>query len=133
MRQSGSVSPPPSGARVLSRGARTGRCVRYLSHTLYVRHLSHALYLRYRAYVRGWLVDGLPPCSSRTPTLWRTSVLSSQHITIVDGGRLLAEADVNAGPELVWAQLRAEAGHLPPGTRTRLVDAVLDLSDVEPG
>src|SRR4051794_32531138 len=98
MRQSGRVSPPPSGARVLSRGARTGRCVRYL---------SHALYLRYRAYVRGWLVDGLPPCSSRTPTLWRTIVLSSQHITIVDGGRLLAEADVNAGPELVQAHLRA--------------------------
>jgi len=58
---------------------------------------------------------------------------AAQHITIEDDGRLLAEADVRATNEAVQAELRVEAGHLPPGTRTRLVDAVLDISNAEPG
>ena len=56
-----------------------------------------------------------------------------QHITIEDDGRILAEADVRSEPDVVRAALRVEAGHLPPGTRARLVDAVLDIPDAEPG
>ena len=56
-----------------------------------------------------------------------------QHITIEDDGRVLAEADVQAEPDVVRAALRVEAGHLPPGTRVRLVDAVLDIPDARPG
>ena len=56
-----------------------------------------------------------------------------QHITIEDDGRVLAEADVRAEPDVVRAALRVEAGHLPTGTRARLVDAVLDMPDAQPG
>jgi hypothetical protein len=57
----------------------------------------------------------------------------AQHITIDDNGRLLAEADVRATNQAVQAELRVEAGHLPPGTRTKLVDAVLDFTSAAPG
>jgi len=56
-----------------------------------------------------------------------------QHITIEDNGHLLAEAFVKSHPDLVDAQLRVEAGHIPPGARSQLVDAVLDLPEVAPG
>ena len=55
------------------------------------------------------------------------------HITVEDHGRLVAEADVRAEEDLVRAQLRVEAGHVPPGARTELVDAVLASPAVEPG
>jgi hypothetical protein len=60
-------------------------------------------------------------------------MLNSQHILIQDGGRLLAEAIVESHPDLVDAMLRVEAGHIAPGTTTRLVDAVLDGIQVPPG
>ena len=50
-----------------------------------------------------------------------------QYITLTDGGQLLAEATIRSAthrPSL-HADLHVEAGHLPVGTRTRLVDAVL--------
>jgi hypothetical protein len=56
-----------------------------------------------------------------------------QHIVIQDDGRLLAEAVVESHPDLVDAMLRVEAGHIAPGTATRLVDAVLDGLQVPPG
>jgi hypothetical protein len=56
-----------------------------------------------------------------------------KHITIEDDDRVLAEADVQSEPDVVRAALRVEAGHLPPGTRARLVDAVLDAPDARPG
>ena len=56
-----------------------------------------------------------------------------QHITIEDDNRVLAEADVRSAPDVVKAALRVEAGHLPPGTRARLVDAVLDIPAAQPG
>jgi hypothetical protein len=56
-----------------------------------------------------------------------------QHITIEDDGRLLAEAVVQSHPDLVDAQLRVEAGQIPPGTRSQLVDAVLDLPNMPVG
>src|SRR6478752_3797100 len=56
-----------------------------------------------------------------------------QHIVIEDEGRLLAEAVVESRPDLVEAMLRVEAGHIAPGTTSRLVDAVLDLMQVPAG
>src|SRR4051794_35498244 len=56
-----------------------------------------------------------------------------QHIVIEDDGRLLAEAVVESHPDLVEAMLRVEAGHIAPGTTSRLVDAVLDLMQVPAG
>ena len=56
-----------------------------------------------------------------------------QHIVIEDGDRLLAEAVVESHPDLVEAMLRVEAGHIAPGTTSRLVDAVLDLMQMPPG
>ena len=51
-----------------------------------------------------------------------------EHITVEEDGRVLAEATVQSDDEhrSVHADLHVEAGHLPVGTRTRLVDAVLD-------
>jgi hypothetical protein len=61
-----------------------------------------------------------------------------QHIFIEDDGRLLAEAVVQshpdpARPDLVEAMLRVEAGPIPSGATSRLVDAVLDLIQVPAG
>ena len=56
-----------------------------------------------------------------------------QHITIEDNGHLLAEAVIQSHSDLVNAYLRVEAGHMPPGTRSQLVDAILDLPNVAPG
>src|SRR3954467_12167870 len=56
-----------------------------------------------------------------------------QHIVIEDDGRLLAEAVVESRPDLVEAMLRVEAGHIAPGTTSRLVDAVIDLMQVPAG
>jgi hypothetical protein len=54
-------------------------------------------------------------------------------IKIEDDGRLLALADVEAPDEegVAHSALHVESGHLPGGTRTRLVDAVLDSPEVE--
>ena len=57
----------------------------------------------------------------------------AQRITIADEGRVLAEANVRSSEYAVQAELRVEAGHLPTGTRTDLVDAVLDSGTAEPG
>ena len=46
-------------------------------------------------------------------------------------GRLIAAADVElVDPMLARASLHVEAGHLPAGTRGRLVDAVLDDPEI---
>ena len=56
-------------------------------------------------------------------------------LTIEDNGRTLAEATLRIHPDThaVHADLHVEPGHLPVGTRTRLVDAVLDQSTADPG
>jgi hypothetical protein len=58
-----------------------------------------------------------------------------QYITLTDEGQVLAEATIRSATHRpsVHADLHVEAGHLPVGTRTRLVDAVLDLTAAEPG
>jgi hypothetical protein len=48
-----------------------------------------------------------------------------------DDGRRLAKAEIDlADGTTARASMHVEAGHLPPGTRTRLVDAVLDSPKV---
>jgi hypothetical protein len=57
-----------------------------------------------------------------------------QHVEVRDGDRMVAAAEVTTseGPEgVARASLRAEAGHIPPGSRASLVDAVLDLPEVQ--
>ena len=58
-----------------------------------------------------------------------------QHICVEENGHLLAEATVYADVEhrMVRADLPVEAGHLPVGTRTRLVDAVLNQCAAQAG
>jgi hypothetical protein len=46
-------------------------------------------------------------------------------------GRQVGVADIEVVDDsVVRASLHVEAGHLPPGTRARLVDAVLDAPEV---
>ena len=58
-----------------------------------------------------------------------------QYITLTDEDQILAEATIRSATHrpAIHADLHVEAGHLPAGTRTRLVDAVLDLTAAEPG
>jgi hypothetical protein len=53
-------------------------------------------------------------------------------IALNDGaGQLVAAADIEVvDPSLARASLHLESGHLPAGTRERLVDAVLDAPEV---
>jgi hypothetical protein len=57
-----------------------------------------------------------------------TATHNARHVELAEGGQLLAAAEVEslADPGVVRASLHAESGHLPSGTRSRLVDAVLD-------
>jgi len=54
------------------------------------------------------------------------------HLEIEVDGRVVATADVDKHdqPGVVRAALHVEPGHQPTGSRTRLVDAVLDLPEV---
>src|SRR5215217_7131442 len=58
-----------------------------------------------------------------------------QYITLTDDGQVLAEATICSATyrPSIHADLHVGSGHLPVGTRTRLVDVVLDLSAAEPG
>jgi hypothetical protein len=58
-----------------------------------------------------------------------------QYITLTDDDHMWAEATIRSATHRpsIHADLHVEAGHLPIGTRTRLVDAVLDLAAAEPG
>jgi hypothetical protein len=56
-----------------------------------------------------------------------------RRVEIKDGDQTVAAAEVTKAPgreNTARASLRAESGHVAPGTRTRLVDAVLDLPTV---
>ena len=56
-----------------------------------------------------------------------------QHVEVSDDSRTVATAEVTfEGPGgTAWASLRAESGHIPPDRRASLVDAVLDLPQVQ--
>ena len=55
-----------------------------------------------------------------------------RHVEISDHERAVAAAEVTTqGPGgTAWASLRAASGHVTPGRRASLVDAVLDLPEV---
>lgn len=56
------------------------------------------------------------------------------HLEVTDGDRTVARAEVTTSPDAAAparASLHAEAGHIPPGSRASLVDAVLDLPQVQ--
>jgi hypothetical protein len=58
----------------------------------------------------------------------------TRHIEISDDGQPVAAAEVttNAGADgTVRASLHAPAGHVTPGSRASLVDAVMDLPEVQ--
>ena len=58
----------------------------------------------------------------------------SRHIEVGDVGQPVAAADVTTseGAEgTVRASLHASAGHMTPGSRASLVDAVMDLPEVQ--
>lgn len=57
---------------------------------------------------------------------------TSRHVELADDGHVVAVADVEPldDPRVVRAALHLEAGHLPVGTRARLVDVVLDLPEI---
>jgi uncharacterized phage protein gp47/JayE len=58
-----------------------------------------------------------------------------RQVKVAEHGEVVAVADVeptdNQG--VIRASLHAQAGHLPAGTRTRLVDGVLDLPQTKDG
>ena len=56
-----------------------------------------------------------------------------QHVEVSDDGRTVAAAEVIISEQsggTARVSLRAEAGHITPGRRASLVDAVLDLPQV---
>lgn len=59
-----------------------------------------------------------------------------RHVQVSDNHGAVASADVSITQQTVRtarASLRAAAGHLAPGSRARLVDAVLDLPELHKG
>jgi hypothetical protein len=63
-----------------------------------------------------------------------TNPENSRHIEVRNDDQTVATADVAAPGEAggtARASLRAESGHVPPGKRTDLVDAVMDLPEVQ--
>jgi hypothetical protein len=60
--------------------------------------------------------------------------LEHRTVEVKDGDHVLASAQVTASrdiPTSARASLHAESGHLPTGSRARLVDAVLDLPELQ--
>ena len=57
-----------------------------------------------------------------------------RHVEVEDGGQPVAAAEVTTGAGAdgtVRASLHAPAGHITPGSRASLVDAVMDLPEVQ--
>lgn len=57
-----------------------------------------------------------------------------RHVEIKDGDRTVAAAEVTTSQEAdgtAQASLHAAAGHIAPGSRASLVDAVMDLPEVQ--
>jgi hypothetical protein len=60
------------------------------------------------------------------------TVAPPRHVEVAEDGEVVAFALVEPLEDraVVRAALHARAGHLPAGTRSRLVDAVLDLPEI---
>jgi hypothetical protein len=57
-----------------------------------------------------------------------------RHVEVRDGAQIVAAAEVTASGDaggIARASLRAESGHVSPGKRADLVDAVMDLPEVQ--
>ena len=57
-----------------------------------------------------------------------------RNVEVSDGDRVVASAQVDTSPDTsdtARASLHAESGHLPAGSRASLVDAVLDLPELQ--
>jgi hypothetical protein len=68
---------------------------------------------------------------------WRHPVTDPgtfRHVEIKDGDQTVAAAEVTTSPEAdgtAQASLHAASGHIAPGSRASLVDAVMDLPEVQ--
>ena len=63
-----------------------------------------------------------------------TSADRSRHVEVKDGDQTVAAAEVTTLDDAkgtVRASLLPSSGHTPPGTRAGLVDAVMDLPEVQ--
>ena len=63
-----------------------------------------------------------------------TSPGTPRHVEIKDGDQTVAAAEVTTSPGAdgtAQASLHAASGHIAPGSRARLVDAVMDLPEVQ--
>jgi hypothetical protein len=63
-----------------------------------------------------------------------TSPDTPQHVEIKDGAQTVAAAEVTTSQEAdgtAKASLHAAPGHIAPGTRASLVDAVMELPEVQ--
>jgi hypothetical protein len=59
---------------------------------------------------------------------------ASRHVEVKDGDHIVADAEVSASAEpggTARATLRAASGHIAPGSRASLVDAVMDMPEVQ--
>ena len=59
---------------------------------------------------------------------------TSRHVEIKDGEQTVATAEVTTSQEAgrtAQASLHAASGHIAPGSRANLVDAVMDLPEVQ--
>jgi hypothetical protein len=80
-----------------------------------------------------WIVRDVAPAIptlhfSRPKEPAMTRSRDAHEILIEVDGHLVASAEVSRtdDPDVVRSAMHVESGHLPPGSRTRLVDAVLD-------
>ena len=63
-----------------------------------------------------------------------TDPSAPRHVEIKDGDQTVAAAEVTTSPEpggTAQASLHAAPGHIAPGSRASLVDAVMDLPEVQ--
>ena len=59
---------------------------------------------------------------------------NSRHVEVKDGDQTVAAAEVTTvrhAEGTVRTSLQPSSGHMPPGSRASLVDAVMDLPDVQ--
>jgi hypothetical protein len=65
-----------------------------------------------------------------------TSPHKPRRVEVKDGDRTIAAAEVMAPEQaegIIRTSLYPSSGHIPPGSRASLVDAVLDLPEVQAG
>ena len=60
-----------------------------------------------------------------------TSPDTPRHVEIKDGDQTVAAAEVTTSGGTARASLHAASGHVTPGRRANLVDAVMDLPEVQ--